>query len=909
MVGLSGKRGAVDLEREVGRALGALDLAGDTPAHDGWLDPHALVRAAGDTEAPLLVRVAERLGAGEGEYAPEPRDGAWLRIDGGARVRLAPLRASDTTGPVEREARAVRLSVEPSLCCDRVRCERNKHVASVWIDLAQGDPLLCAERVAGSAERARTAALAVAGALAARLRVAIAGEDGTGSTSEEPGPEGGRAPPAGVGAGDAQALSAASLARWSLRREGELFVLRDHTSRGPRDVALRETLFSVLLGVGTVVASVLFARSWPERSYERLALIGLVGVVLGIATYAMAEIARFSARYRARSAALLAIGRDRIVVSPWVSRDGAVTTQPEGRYGAALALGELHAFERAPARDAWRLGCDTVHGPYDIGDLATDTQARAWLRALEELARALEHAEDDAGRSLGTPAGGERRAPPPSGAALGAALGVVLAACGASAPAASSGVDRTPAPSVRAPFAPVVAAAPATAVGVAPPPAEVAPAPLPKRAPAFPFVEGDAASAVERARREGKAVLVDVWAPWCHTCLSMKSFVLPDPSLAPLGARVVGLALDSDRPESAAFLEPYEINVWPTLLLLDVKQPGAPVVLGMWPGAASARELVAFVTDTLDARDARLDPASALAALIEGKSAQARGRHGQAAAAYRRALERGGPGWPRRSEALFGALQTESRRGRWQTCADFATRHASDVQGAAVPTDFVYVGIECAQKLRDRARQAAALVALLGRLQRHTEEPPADASVDDRSDALALLAELQRALGDRSRARATLERQILLLERAAAEAPEPRAAAAFDYARMNAYLALGRGAEAVAMLQARTRELGDGYEPFARLAQALAALGRHREALAPIDRAIELSYGPRQLRYFSERARLLAHLREAAAERATLERLLAAHDALPDKQRRHPRQRELADEARKRLAALRKVTK
>ena len=59
----------------------------------------------------------------------------------------------------------------------------------------------------------------------------------------------------------------------------------------------------------------------------------------------------------------------------------------------------------------------------------------------------------------------------------------------------------------------------------------------------------------------------------------------------------------------------------------------------------------------------------------------------------------------------------------------------------------------------------------------------------------------------------------------------PEMAQTFDYARANAYVALGRADEAVAMLTRRERELPDSYEPPARLARVLFKSGRLPEAL------------------------------------------------------------------------------
>src|SRR5262249_11911746 len=103
------------------------------------------------------------------------------------------------------------------------------------------------------------------------------------------------------------------------------------------------------------------------------------------------------------------------------------------------------------------------------------------------------------------------------------------------------------------------------------------PSPAP-RAPLH-FIEDDLAGAAAKARAEGKALFVDAWAPWCHTCLSMKHFVLGDPSLGALADRVVFASIDTDRPEAAGFLEKHVVKAWPTFLVLD---PSTDKVVGYW---------------------------------------------------------------------------------------------------------------------------------------------------------------------------------------------------------------------------------------------------------------------------------------------------------------------------------------
>ena len=378
----------------------------------------------------------------------------------------------------------------------------------------------------------------------------------------------------------------------------------------------------------------------------------------------------------------------------------------------------------------------------------------------------------------------------------------------------------------------------------------------------------------------------------------MKSFVLPDPAIAAFADQIVFAAIDSDRPDNAAFMEAHEVNVWPTLFVLD---PSGDI-LGLWQGAASVAELRDFLQGALDAREVGQNPTGPLAAMLEAKRAHAKGAWQVAASHYQRALERGGADWPRRSEALAGLVFSEYRQKHWERCAQLGTQHAAEIEGAAVPTDFCWSVVGCAKQVRAAPVRDAARKACETRLERHTASPPSAASVDDRADALSLYADLLRLRGDHAGARRAIERQLAILETAAAGAPSPKEAATFDYARLNAYLSLGRGAEAVAMLEERTRQLPDGYEPHARLAQALIALGRHRDAVAPLDRALALSYGPRRLGYLSTQAQLMRSLHDSAGEKAALEALVAGYDELDEALRK--RHRETAEKARARLQQL-----
>jgi thiol-disulfide isomerase/thioredoxin len=377
------------------------------------------------------------------------------------------------------------------------------------------------------------------------------------------------------------------------------------------------------------------------------------------------------------------------------------------------------------------------------------------------------------------------------------------------------------------------------------------------------FMEDDVAGATAKARAEGKALFVDAWAPWCHTCLSMKHFVLGDPSLASLEGRVVFASLDTDRPEAAAFLERHQVKAWPTFFVID---PASDRVVGYWAGSASIREIRGLCEEGLaEMRGGAKDPASR--AFVEARATHAAGDLVRAAAAYERAVVAAPPSWPSRSAALVGWMETLAGAKAWSDCARVGQAHAAEVDGSSAPGDFASYLLTCADKLQG-AEQASARRAAVALLKATTTKPPTDASVDDRQDALAALAEGLAALGDSAGARAAQEARVALLERAAAAAKTPEQAQTFDYARANAYVALGRADEAVRMLEQRERELPGSYEPPARLAGVLHKTGHAAEALAAIDRALARAYGPRRLRYLQLRADILAERGDVAGSLA-----------------------------------------
>lgn len=417
------------------------------------------------------------------------------------------------------------------------------------------------------------------------------------------------------------------------------------------------------------------------------------------------------------------------------------------------------------------------------------------------------------------------------------------------------------------------------------------------------FSHDDYAAARAQAKRENKLLFVDAWAEWCHTCISMKHYVFTEPALAPLESRVVFLALDTDREANAAFLEKFPVHVWPSLFAID---PDSENLMGFWPGSASLTELRGFLNDSLLAleqlNNSELPRDSPLHLMVRAKSAQNEGNPQQAEALFEKALDRAPGDWPRRSEAMYGRLQALASAGRIAECAGFGAKVLLKVQGAALPADFASLLLSCSSRHPNVQERARVRRAVINRLEKLLEKPASDMAPDDVADALAILAEAEEDEGQVTKARRTRERGLEVMERAADAAKTPRMAATYDYQRANAYFALGRGNEAIELLEKRMAELPDSYEPPARLASILERMGEPARALEALEKALAHAYGPRRLAYLAQKARLCQALGRSAEQIEALEQEVQGYRELRDGQRNRARRRD----AEQRLEAARK---
>ncbi|HEX3766688.1 MAG TPA: thioredoxin family protein [Kofleriaceae bacterium] len=401
----------------------------------------------------------------------------------------------------------------------------------------------------------------------------------------------------------------------------------------------------------------------------------------------------------------------------------------------------------------------------------------------------------------------------------------------------------------------------------------------------MPWIADDLPSALACAQQRGVPIVVDEWAPWCHTCLSMQSTVFTDASFKPEVDRFVFAALDTDKEANAAAVAKYPPSAWPTFYVIgrDATTGAPDAVLARFVGAASLAQFHSF----LDAGRKALQggAAGADAHLLGAERAIAVKDFATAEQELTAALGQAPADWPRRPDALVSVLQTKRKRKDLSGCLDVADRSLDQTGNAAAATDFIVQGMLCTEALihdaaaapriqRLRERSAARLTSLLA-------DPHAPLSVDDRSDALANLRELQGALGKHDQARATAEKQRALLDDAAGKAATPMAAMTYNWQRCDVYTYLGRPLDMVPALEKSVHDLPGEYDPRARLGWIYLQAGKLTEAAKWTDEALAMVYGPRKAKLLGQRVEIATKQHDRAAQKRYLQQTVQLWTSLP----------------------------
>ncbi len=402
--------------------------------------------------------------------------------------------------------------------------------------------------------------------------------------------------------------------------------------------------------------------------------------------------------------------------------------------------------------------------------------------------------------------------------------------------------------------------------------------PTPTHAEPLPFIVDDYEKARAAAKARNVPLFVDAWAPWCHTCLFMRSHVLNDPQLGKHADRYVWLELDTEKPSSAAFLEKYPVESWPTLFILE---PSSGAVAYRWPGSATKEQLEKLLDDGEKAiAQQRATPLEAK--LAQARSTYANRRYREAAEAFAQVLASAPADWPERARAVEELINAHWGAKTLDACAQVATRELPGLPRGPSFGNATAMALLCALQA-DAPERKDWLLGLvpLGRESVTLES----ILVDDRSSLYELLVDAHRALGDAGAATALAAEWLTFLEKHAQAAKTSKARATFDAHRVAAAIAAGTPRRALAPLLQSEQEFADDYNPPARLALVYLELGQLPDALAATDRALARVYGPRKLRVLETRARVLLAMRRVDEAKAALNEALQTNEALPEAQR------------------------
>lgn len=393
----------------------------------------------------------------------------------------------------------------------------------------------------------------------------------------------------------------------------------------------------------------------------------------------------------------------------------------------------------------------------------------------------------------------------------------------------------------------------------------------------------DYEQALACARARKLPLVVDLWAPWCHTCLSMKATVFQDPALADMDRRFVFLALDTDREINAKVVARLAPGAWPTFYVVAADDES---VQSRFVGAASTVQFLDFLSHGDRGASAAIPAGSADDLLRQGERAAAIKDFAAALTSYKAALAAAPKEWSRRPDALVSLAGAYRRSGDLAGCLALGEASMQDTGKSASATDFLVVTLECASSFAesDAGRTRTFRDQAIARLTALLDDPQAQLSVDDRSDAMMNLRILHDLRGRNPAAIAIAEKQRAILEAAAAKAATPFAAMTYNWPRAEVAVYLGKGLEMVADLEKSAAALPNEYDPPFRLAWVLWKSGRLDDAATWSDKASALAYGPRKVRVLGLSADIAAARKDLAAERAARQSIVATYEALPAEQ-------------------------
>ena len=364
------------MSSRLAETLSSLGRTSNATLLDGWSNPdgalYALAGAGiGSTESLVLKLTPPAHDGASGDFAPLPQ----APIFAGVSRASAEL---ELTSGAERVSRV--LVTTESRAWGSGTTPFSKLAAEILLVLDSDRQLSFAGAISDDEESVKAIVAPLAQALAAFLDVPLEG------VSEAP---------SEIEPSVASPLAASAVARFSIGFEGEHLVLRDHESRGPRDGAARYSNIAYACLLPSLASFAAFA--WGLEAYiaDTNAGIGWVlgplslGVVLGVAAFAFFGVARYAKSYTAESAPLAWFCDDRLVVAPWASREGAIDTRPEGRFGAAIRTNEVSGASVRERDHRHAVVLETAHGPIEVLDTDDASVANHFAGLAERAIRSV----------------------------------------------------------------------------------------------------------------------------------------------------------------------------------------------------------------------------------------------------------------------------------------------------------------------------------------------------------------------------------------------------------------------------------------------------------------------------------------------------------------------------------------
>ncbi|MFT3700529.1 MAG: thioredoxin family protein [Kofleriaceae bacterium] len=388
------------------------------------------------------------------------------------------------------------------------------------------------------------------------------------------------------------------------------------------------------------------------------------------------------------------------------------------------------------------------------------------------------------------------------------------------------------------------------------------------------WTSDDYAGALACAKQKKVPLVVDLWAPWCHTCLSMQTTVFMDASFGADADKFIFLKMDTDKEQNAAALQKLSISAWPTFYVLGADE----AVLGRWIGAASLAQFHQFLDAGALAQKGGADAATSH--LLSGLRAMAVKDQATAATELDAALKAAPADYPRRAEILNSLISTKLKAQDYPGCMQLADQHMDEMGTTSIAADFLVTAVMCADAAKQDAKPLREKA--IARWQKLLDSK--DLSVDDRSDTMMNIREQLDKLGKKDDAKKIAEQQRALLDQTAAAAPNPLAAMTYNWPRAEVYAYLGRPLDLVPALEKSAKDLPGEYDPRARIGWLYLQAKDAPNAAKWTDEALKLVYGPRKGGLLGRRAEIAELANDKASAIQFRQQQVALYEHLPEGQ-------------------------